>query len=193
MIPFCIWIIQDTCKTGVFDLRLTSTSDLLQRFLALAADQLHAPRSKGSSAVDTLLGSAFLMASFSTVESLLCEFPEGCLGCRMKSSNPLAVDASTKPCAADRRGLLLGVGELNALERLVTEEPDEVEDHGLLLVDGMRASTATMVPRAQQNGRGSLSTKSEYRCAETRKAGGTFSCRVLDLSRLLRSLCIIGG
>ena len=74
----------------------------------------------------------------------------------MKPSNPLAVDASTKPCAADRRGLLLGVGELNALERLVTEDADDVEDHGLLLVDGMRASTATMVPRASTELTGKL-------------------------------------
>ena len=147
-VPFRIWIVQDTRKAGVFDPRLTGTSDLLQRFLALAADQLHVPRSRGSSAVNTLLGSAFLMVPFSVVESLSCEFPEGCLGCRMKPSNPLAVDASTRPCAADRRGLLLEVGGLNALERLVTEDADELEDHGLLLVDGIRASTAVMLPRA---------------------------------------------
>lgn len=155
-VPFRIWIIQDTCKTGVFDPRLTSTSDLLQRFLALAADQLHAPRSRSSSAVDTLLGSAFLIVPFSTVESLSCEVLEGCFGCKMKPSNPLAVDASTKPCAADRRGLLLGVEELNALERLVTEDADEVEDHGLLVVDGIRASTAAMVPRASTELTGKL-------------------------------------
>jgi hypothetical protein len=89
------------------------------------------------------------MLPFSAAENLSCDVPDGCLGCKMKPSNPLAVDASTRFCAADRRGLLLGVGELNALERLITEDADEVEDHGLLLVDGMRASTAAvMVPRA---------------------------------------------
>lgn len=63
----------------------------------------------------------------------------------MKLSDPLAVDASTWPCAADRRGLLLAVAELNAFDRLVIDDDDEADDHGLLPVDGIRARTVSMM------------------------------------------------